>query len=98
MRGKVDQGVVFCKQSCKITAKVQKRCSRVRKKILARYINDSSEEESAVDEECFYCNERYLKSKNSDGWIRCSRCLKWAHEACAGCDADDDYYIRELCF
>ncbi|CAK8671200.1 unnamed protein product [Clavelina lepadiformis] len=51
-----------------------------------------------VDAECFYCNEMYSKSSENDGWIQCSKCMRWAHEACSGCNEEDDNFICELCF
>lgn len=39
----------------------------------------------------------YSTSKIDDGWIRCSACLSWAHEACAGCKEENDDFVCELC-
>ncbi|KAG5878111.1 hypothetical protein JTB14_017978 [Gonioctena quinquepunctata] len=33
--------------------------------------------------------------KDREGWIKCSGCSRWAHEACAGCD--DDRFVCEYC-
>ncbi|CAK8681469.1 unnamed protein product [Clavelina lepadiformis] len=46
-----------------------------------------------VDAECFYSNEMYSKSSENDGWIQCSKCMRWAHEACSGCYEEDDNFI-----
>ncbi|KAI4457122.1 hypothetical protein MML48_8g00015500 [Holotrichia oblita] len=35
-----------------------------------------SDSESDSDTECLYCADLY--STSMEGWIRCSRCLKWA--------------------
>ncbi|CAK8696638.1 unnamed protein product, partial [Clavelina lepadiformis] len=42
------------------------------------------ESDNNVDAECFYCNKMYSKSSENDGWIQCSKCMRWAHEACSG--------------
>ncbi|CAK8692599.1 unnamed protein product [Clavelina lepadiformis] len=56
------------------------------------------ESDNNVDAECFYCNEIYSKSFENDGWIQCSKCMRWVHEACSGCNEEDDNFICELCF
>ncbi len=57
---------------------IQKRSLAVRRKIklkkaalIRRRLSFEPEEENDDDEECFYCNEFYSKSKVSEGWIRC---------------------------
>ncbi|CAK8686658.1 unnamed protein product [Clavelina lepadiformis] len=35
------------------------------------------ESDNNVDAECFYCNEMYSKSSENDGWIQCSKCMRW---------------------
>jgi len=47
------------------------------------------------NDECFYCNEPSAES--IDGWIRCDVCLRWAHDACAGVEDDDDDFTCEFC-
>ncbi|KAG5899283.1 hypothetical protein JTB14_012284 [Gonioctena quinquepunctata] len=50
------------------------------------------------DPECILCGETYLCFHKDDGWIQCSKCKKWAHEACAGVDENDaDFYICDCC-
>ncbi|CAK8692264.1 unnamed protein product [Clavelina lepadiformis] len=56
------------------------------------------ENDNNVDAECFYCNELYSKSSENDGWIQCSKCMRWAREACSGCNEEDENFICELCF
>ncbi|CAK8696636.1 unnamed protein product [Clavelina lepadiformis] len=56
------------------------------------------ESDNNVDAECFYCNKMYSKSSENDGWIQCSKCMRWAHEACSGCNEEDDNFICELYF
>ncbi|CAK8684020.1 unnamed protein product [Clavelina lepadiformis] len=51
------------------------------------------ESDNNVDAECFYCNEMYSKSSENDGWIQYSKCMRWAHEACSGCNEEDDNFI-----
>ncbi|CAK8676843.1 unnamed protein product [Clavelina lepadiformis] len=53
------------------------------------------ESDNNVDAECFYCNEMYSKSSENDGWIQCSKCMRWAHEACSGCNEEDDNFIYQ---
>ncbi|CAK8692546.1 unnamed protein product [Clavelina lepadiformis] len=55
------------------------------------------ESDNNVDAECFYCNEMYSKSSENDGWIQCSKCMRWAHEACFGCNEEDDSFICVIC-
>ena len=47
------------------------------------------------NDECFYCNEPSAES--IDGWIRCNICLRWAHDACAGVEDDDDDFTCDFC-
>ncbi|XP_046397042.1 uncharacterized protein LOC124163957 [Ischnura elegans] len=61
----------------------------------ALFLNESDSDESDVD--CLYCQDLYSKSKQNEGWIRCSGCHKWAHEACAGCEEEDNEFICDLC-
>ncbi|CAK8696642.1 unnamed protein product [Clavelina lepadiformis] len=42
------------------------------------------ESDNNVDAKCFYCNKMYPKSSENDGWIQCSKCMRWAQEACSG--------------
>lgn len=49
------------------------------------------------DLECFYCGETWSKSKHDDGWLRCSVCKRWAHEACSGYDDLDSDFLCEFC-
>lgn len=57
-----------------------------------------SEDEEPADCVCIYCHETYSTSKSTDGWIKCTKCPGWAHEACAGIDADDDVpYVCDYC-
>lgn len=57
--------------------------------------DESSEQES--DPECFYCGNSYSSSKKGDGWIKCNQCLRWVHEACAGAEDDEDYFLCDKC-
>lgn len=58
--------------------------------------SNSSEEED-MDEACLYCNDLFSNSKSKEGWIKCASCGKWSHDACAGCDEDDDSFICDFC-
>ena len=55
----------------------------------------SNQIKSKKDEECFYCNEP--SSQSIDGWIQCSSCLRWVHDACAGVEDEDDNFVCEFC-
>ena len=56
--------------------------------------SDSNGDDGEDDVPCLYCSEFYSKTPN-DGWIRCTHCLQWAHEACAGVDDDDVDFLCE---
>jgi DDE superfamily endonuclease/helix-turn-helix, Psq domain len=58
-------------------------------------VQSSDSEED--DTECFYCNKKYSTDIHGEGWIRCCSCKKWAHDACAGADDDDDIFICDHC-
>lgn len=59
-------------------------------------LEDSSDSDVS-DVDCVYCGEPFSKSRENEGWIRCSACLLWAHDACAGCDEEDDKYTCDIC-
>lgn len=44
----------------------------------------STDNEDSADEECIYCSQAYKLDKCGEEWIRCIRCLRWAHELCSG--------------
>ncbi|KAG5885517.1 hypothetical protein JTB14_030254 [Gonioctena quinquepunctata] len=56
----------------------------------------SSSEEEQDTETCMFCNELYLHSKAEDGWIQCSGCHGWAHEAFSNAE-EDDTFICDFC-
>lgn len=57
---------------------------------------DSEDEDK--DNECIFCLDMYSKSKSTDGWIKCTKCPGWAHDACAGIDEEDDFeYVCDFC-
>lgn len=62
-----------------------------------RALFEDSGDSDASDVDCLYCGDYFSKSKGNEGWIRCSGCLLWAHEACAGCEEEDDEFICEIC-
>ena len=59
--------------------------------------SSSSEEEEDLNEACIFCNELYAQSKSKEGWIQCSECRKWAHEACSNVDEDEDTFVCDFC-
>ena len=46
--------------------------------------SSSEEETSEKNDACMFCNELYLQSTFSDGWIQCCLCREWSHEECSG--------------
>ena len=60
---------------------------------------DSSKESEVEDDaECFICTETFLHSHAGEGWVQCSMCYRWAHDACAGIDENDcDPYCCDYC-
>lgn len=57
----------------------------------------SSDEEENSDDACIFCNELYIDSKHKEGWIQCSSCRGWAHEACSSVDESDVNFICDFC-
>ena len=55
------------------------------------------EGKSGDETPCLYCDEPYGESRAGDGWVMCIKCKKWAHEACAGVEEDDEDFVCELC-
>lgn len=39
-----------------------------------------------TDEECLYFLQPYKQDKYGEQWIRCVKCLRWAHELSTGLD------------
>lgn len=70
-----------------ISSIAKKKRNPSKKLSINKVDSDSSSDENS-DVECLYCNEYW--SKSVEGWIACSACHKWAHNACAGIDSDDD--------
>jgi hypothetical protein len=67
------------------------------KKNVAEDTSDKCDVEG-IDSRCIYCIEKYSETKRSDGWIRCRRCEKWAHENCtAWPDKALDYFECNDC-
>jgi hypothetical protein len=67
----------------------------------AKQMVESSDEDEA-DCVCIYCLEKFSNSKSREQWVKCTRCKRWAHEACIkgdalffvciNCDSDDDEF------
>ncbi|KAG8295415.1 hypothetical protein J6590_081110, partial [Homalodisca vitripennis] len=77
----------------KRVAKIKNKGKRAlfKKKIDDLY--DDDDEGNVSDVDCLFCGDFYSKSKDSEGWIRCSGCLKLAHEACTGAEEEDNEFI-----
>ncbi|XP_030757332.1 uncharacterized protein LOC115883165 [Sitophilus oryzae] len=61
------------------------------KKVSIKKVDSDSSSDETSDVECLYCCEYW--SKSVEGWIACSACHKWAHNACAGVDSEDDEFV-----
>ena len=46
---------------------------------------------------CLVCHNLYSNSVSEEGWIKCKKKEKWAHEACAGIEKEDDEYFCDFC-
>lgn len=47
----------------------------------------STDDEDSADEcDCLYCGQPYKLDTRGEQWIRCTKCLLWAHELCADSD------------
>lgn len=58
--------------------------------------SSENDDEENDDDICFYCDELY--SKSIDGWIKCTVCMRWAHNLCAGIEEEkDSIFICEFC-
>lgn len=42
---------------------------------------------------CLYCDEAYSASPSAENWVMCVACKEWAHEACAGTESYEDFYL-----
>ena len=51
-------------------------------------------ESDVSDADCMFCEDYFSKSRENEGWIRC---LRWAHEACSGCEDENNEFICDLC-
>lgn len=60
-----------------------------RKTVVKNNTNISSSD-SEGDAECLSCGDTFSKDRAGEGWIKCQKCGKWAHDACAVIDSDDD--------
>lgn len=72
--------------------KKKKKCVNARTQLF-----HEQSDSDVSDTDCLYCGEYFSSSKDAEGWIKCSGCNLWAHEACAGCEEEDDYFICEHC-
>lgn len=56
----------------------------------------TDDEDSAEECDCIYCGHAYKHDTRGEQWIRCTRCLRWAHELCA--DSDNwKTYVCDTC-
>lgn len=67
------------------------------------YVNEDSDEDGLdqeVEEDdcaCIYCNDLYSRSKPGEGWLRCMKCSRWVHAACADLPKRTKIFVCELC-
>lgn len=73
------------------TNRIAKKKRNPSKKLPINKVDSDSSSDENSDVECLYCNEYW--SKSIEGWIACSACHKWAHNACAGVDSEDDEFV-----
>lgn len=71
------------------------KSSKGEKRKLEEKTSSSDDEES--DASCIFCNEFYIHSKGKEGWIQCSGCSGWAHEACSNVEEEDDFFVCDFC-
>lgn len=45
----------------------------------------------------FQFAEKSKKSKQGDGWIKCVKCHRWVHDACAGVEEDEESFVCDYC-
>ncbi|KAF5291869.1 hypothetical protein FQA39_LY14206 [Lamprigera yunnana] len=65
--------------------------------IKTKFESDDSSE-SDVDVECLFCGNNYGNDHHGEGWIMCGKCGKWAYDACARVESDDDVvFLCEIC-
>ncbi|KAF5289743.1 hypothetical protein FQA39_LY03660 [Lamprigera yunnana] len=88
-RSKHKQSQFFIKKNVKLNIKP--------KKSVVKNIDSSSESNESQSEECIFCCEKFVNLSKGEGWIRCNKSLKWAHDQCAGVDEDDDDFTCDLC-
>lgn len=83
-------------------AKIEENGPNIRKpkkksSVSQGWTSSSSEDEAEKDEACIFCNALYLESKSGEGWIQCSSCQGWAHEACSKAEEEDDTFLCDFC-
>lgn len=83
---------------------------RTKKKAKRRDDSETSEDETEVqtvdttdcesEDECLYCTQTWDKDKPGEKWMRCIKCLMWAHEICAGLNEKDTWktFVCDRCF
>ncbi|KAG5885650.1 hypothetical protein JTB14_006505 [Gonioctena quinquepunctata] len=58
--------------------------------------NEDSSEEENQDAHCVYCSQQYSTDTSGEPWIRCIRCLEWAHQKCWG-EKDWKKFVCDNC-
>ncbi|CAG9765581.1 unnamed protein product [Ceutorhynchus assimilis] len=94
----------------KSSEKIKKNYTSQKKKQKVVVSSDSSESEEEVqyadseddmdpeeeDVDCSFCLESFSSDKGGEKWVKCCKCYKWCHEACAGAE-DKKKYICDFC-
>jgi len=55
-----------------------------------------TDNEYSADVDFLYCNKPYKNDIHGEKWILCIKCVRWAHELCAGVD-NFKTYTCEMC-
>jgi len=54
-----------------------------------------TESEDEADAECLYCAGLFSENHSGEEWVRCQKCLKWAHTVCA--DSPTRVFMCDRC-
>ncbi|KAF5273902.1 hypothetical protein FQA39_LY01017 [Lamprigera yunnana] len=84
VKSKTKKKVILSKSSSK-----SKNIFKSKKSTKTKFESDDSCK-SDVDVECLFCGNNYGSDRHGEGWIMCGECGKWAQDACAGVESDDD--------
>lgn len=75
----------------------KKKKTQTQTSVSQGWMSSSSEDEDETNEACIFCNALHQNSSSGEGWIKCSVCQGWAHEACAKAEEEDDTFLCDFC-